>query len=89
MKTITKISGQQLKKDLEATKTKLVNLESKIERKFDLILDNYREYLSENHKQLLVVKSIEDFTIERKLAIIIQTEANYIKVNGNQVEMFN
>lgn len=89
MKTISKISGQQLKKDLEATKTKLVNLESKIERKFDLILDNYRKYLSENHKQLLVVKSIEDFTIERKLSIIIQTEANYIKVNGNQVEMFN
>ncbi len=85
---MTKITGQQLKKDLQATKTKLNNLENKIDKKFDLILDQYRYYLSDSHKQLLIVKSMEDFNIERKLSIIIQTEANYILSTGKQIEIF-
>lgn len=89
MKTITKISGQQLKKDLQATKTKLDNLESKVEKKFDLIISNYQQYLTDEDKMTLVKLSISDLSLEFKLGIIIRTEANYVKVNGNQVEIFS
>ena len=84
-----KVSGQQMKKTLLSTRTKLANLENKIEKKFDLILDNYREYISDSHKQLLMVKSISDMNVDRKLAIIIQAEANYVEATGNQLDIFN
>lgn len=85
---MTKISGQQLKKDLESTRTKLTNLESKVNKKFELILDHYRDYLSDSHRQLLRVKSMSDISLDRKLGIIIQTESNYVEANGNQLNLF-
>lgn len=89
MKTITKISGQEMKKQLTATKTKLDNLEHKIEKKFNLILDDFRQYLLEEDKMTLVKMSSSDLSLEYKLGVIIRTEANYVKINGNQVEIFN
>jgi len=86
---MSKITGQQLKKDLKATETKLDNLEHKIEKRFDLVLSDYRTYISEDHKTLLLHMSISDISMDMKLAIVIQAEANYIKATGNQVEMFN
>lgn len=89
MKTISKISGQQLKKDLETTLLKEKNLTNKIDKKFELIITDYQQYLSEDHKRYLTFTSLYTLEVSRKLEVIIQTEANYIKVNGNQVEMFN
>ena len=81
--------GSDLKKDLQSAKIKLNSLEIKINKRFNLILDDYRDYLSDSHRQILIVKSIEDFNVERKLAIIIQTEANYVEATGNQLDIFN
>jgi hypothetical protein len=89
MKTITKISGQELKKDLEVTLLKEKNLMNKIDKKFELIITNYQQYLSEDHKRYLTFTSLYTLEVSRKLEVIIQTEANYVKVNGDQVEMFN
>jgi len=89
MKTITKISGQQMKKDLEATLLKEKNLTNKIDKKFELIITDYQQYLSEDHKRYLTFTSLYTLEVGRKLEVIIQTEANYIKANGDQVEMFN
>jgi hypothetical protein len=89
MKTITKISGQELKKDLEVTLLKEKNLTNKIDKKFELIITNYQQYLSEDHKRYLSFTSLYTLEVGRKLEVIIQTEANYVKVNGKQKEMFN
>lgn len=89
MKTITKISGQQLKSKLKATLIKEKNLMNKIDKKFELIITSYQQYLSEDHRRYLEFTSLYSLPVERKLEVIIQTEANYVKVNGNQVEMFN
>jgi hypothetical protein len=89
MKTITKISGQELKKDLEVTLLKEKNLTNKIDKKFELIITNYQQYLSEDHKRYLTFTSLYTLEVSRKLEVIIQTEANYVKANGEQKEMFN
>jgi hypothetical protein len=89
MKTITKMSGQEMKKELEATLLKEKNLTSKIDKKFELIITSYQQYLSEDHKRYLEFTSLYTLPVERKLEVIIQTEANYVKANGDQVEMFN
>ena len=86
---ITKLSGQEMKKELEATLLKEKNLTSKIDKKFELIITSYQQYLSEDHKRYLEFTSLYTLPVERKLEVIIQTEANYVKANGDQVEMFN
>jgi hypothetical protein len=84
-----KMSGQELKKDLENTLLKEKHLMNKINKKFDLIISDHQKYLSDDHKRYLVFTSVYTLPVERKLEVIIQTEANYIKINGNQTEMFN
>ena len=84
-----KFTGQKLKKDLEATNTKLDNLEHKIEKKFNLILDDYREYLTDEDTNYLLKIAVSDMSINFKLGIIIRTEDAYVKATGNQKEMFN
>lgn len=84
-----KKTGQQMKKDLESYILKQKNLINKIDKKFDLILTDFAQYLTEDHKAYLQHVSIYDLPVERKLEVIMDTEANYVKVNGNQVEMFN
>lgn len=78
-----------MKKELEATLLKEKNLTSKIDKKFELIITSYQQYLSEDHKRYLEFTSLYTLPVERKLEVIIQTEANYVKANGDQVEMFN
>ena len=78
-----------MKKDLEATLLKEKNLTNKIDKKFELIITDYQQYLSEDHKRYLTFTSLYTLEVGRKLEVIIQTEANYIKANGDQVEMFN
>jgi len=85
-----KISGQQLKKELELTETKLANLTNKIDRKFELIVNDFRLYLSDDHRDFLIkYVSINTLPTYNKLEIIIQTEANYVEATGNQLNMFN
>lgn len=84
-----KKNGQEMKKDLDNYILKQKNLINKIDKKFDLILTDYTEYLTEDHKAYLQHVSIYDLPVERKLEVIMGAEANYIKINGNQVEMFN
>jgi len=86
---MSKITGQKLSKDLKATKIKLDNLEAKIEKKFQLILDNYREYLTDEDTNYLHKIAVSDMSINFKLGIIIRTEDAYVKATGNQAEMFN
>ncbi len=78
-----------MKKELEATLLKEKNLTSKIDKKFELIITNYQQYLSEDHKRYLEFTSLYTLEVSRKLEVIIQTEANYVKANGDQAEMFN
>ncbi len=85
---MSKITGQQLKKDLQATKTKLDNLENKINKKFDLILDHYRNYLTDEDTNYLLKIAVSDMSINFKLGIIIRTEDAYVKGTGNQFEIF-
>ena len=84
-----KITGQQLKKDLEATKRKLSNLTAKLNKKFILILDEYAEFIPEPHKTYLQKTSYLDMNSSERLEVIIVTEAEYVKRTGNQLDIFN
>lgn len=86
---MTKITGQELKKNYLDTRTKLSNFEAKIEKKFQLILDDYREYLTDEDSNYLLKIAISDISINFKLGIIIRTEDVYIKSTGKQFELFN
>lgn len=89
MKTSIKKSGQQLKKELEITLLKEKNLMHQIDKKFELIITSYQEYLSEDHKRYLTFTSLYTLEVGRKLEVMIQTEANYAKATGNQLDFFN
>ena len=85
---MTKITGQKLKDDFNGTATKLANLENKINKKFELIVEEYRNHMSKHHIDYLIYTSIQEMDIEQKLGIIIQTEANYVEATGNQLDIF-
>ena len=86
--TLNKEYGLDLKKKYDKVNREILNLETKINKRFDLIIDKYVEYLSENHSKYLRLSSVHDVTIERKIEIIIQTESNYIKATSKQIELF-
>ena len=85
---MTKITGQKLKDDFNWTTTKLANLENKINKKFELIVEDYWQYISEDHVLMLNTLSISDMNNDRMLDVIIQTEANYVEATGNQLDIF-
>lgn len=85
---MNKITGQELKTNYLITKNKLNNLEYKINKKFELIVEDYRKYISNEHKDFLENTSIYDLEIPIKLEIIIQTESNYIQQTSNQLDLF-
>jgi c-di-GMP-related signal transduction protein len=84
-----KITGQQLKKDIEATERKLKNLQHKAQKKFHLIMDDYQEYIPQQHKDYLTKVSYMDIGLKGRLDIVIATEAEYVKRNSNQGDLFN
>ena len=86
---MTKITGQELKKDLQDTELKLSNLKNKINKKFDLILNEYRRYIPVTYKTFLESTSIYDLEINTKLDVIIATEAEYVKRTSNQCSLFD
>ena len=82
-----KITGQELKKSLEMTLLKEKSLMTKIDKKFELVITDYPQYLSDDHKRYLEFTSLYTLQVERKLEVIIQTEANYVKETGNQLDI--
>lgn len=80
--------GSDLKKKYLRLTTDLNNTKSKIEKRFDLVVDSFSKYMSDEHMEYLRATSISDLDIDRKLEIIIQTEANYAKITSNQMEFF-
>ena len=84
-----KITGQQLKRDILATKQKMNNLTAKVQKKFHLILDDYSEYIPEPYKTFIQNTSTVDIGFNQRLEIVIATEAEYVKRNSNQGDLFN
>lgn len=83
-----KISGQELKNSKLSTETKLNNIYKKIQKKFDLIIDDFRKYITDEDKKYIENNSIHSLSIDDKLKIIINTENNYINLTSNQLEIF-
>lgn len=83
-----KYTGQILRRDLDLTQIKLNNIIYKIDKKFDLVINDYSKYISDDHKSYIKNSSIYDLNISKKLDIIIQAEDNYIKLNGKQIDIF-
>jgi len=81
--------GQDLKADLEQAEKKLRNIETNIQKRFDLIISDYRQYISEDQKKYLISFGSSDLTLQKKLDFIIEVEDRYIKENGNQLDLFN
>lgn len=84
-----KITGQKLKKDILATKTKLHNLQDKANKRFHLIMNDYPQYIPEPQKTFLQENSYLDLDYSIRLDIVIATEAEYVKQTGNQLDFFN
>ena len=83
-----KITGQELKKELENAEIKLSNLNNKINKKFQLIIEEYSKFIPALYLNYLDKNSIYDLDSKAKLDIIIQTEDNYVKQTGNQISLF-
>jgi len=81
--------GQDLKSDYNVAERKLNNISNNIMKRFDLIISDYREYISEEQKRYLMICGSSDFTLQEKLKFIIEVEDRYIKENGNQLDLFN
>ena len=80
--------GQDLKKILNKHRTALKIVENDINKRFDLILEEYRNYLTEEDKQFIINTSKGDIDIDQKVEIIIRTDANYVSLTSNQGNLF-
>ena len=80
--------GQDLLKKYKSAKTALANAESKINKRFDLIMSDYQNYITEDDKNYLNFVSLSELDLNKKCEIIMRTEAEYVKVNSNQGELF-
>lgn len=81
--------AQDLNKKRDKLITDLENTEETIKKRFNMILSDYSSYMSDDHKMFCINSSVHDLPINRMLEIMIQTEANYVKTNGNQLDIFN
>ena len=84
-----KLYAQDLKKKREDLKRELENVEAQIVKRFQLVIDEYSSYMSPEHKTYCINNSLHDISYSKMLDITIQTEDNYIKVNNNQLTIFN
>lgn len=80
--------GQDLKKKHQNYTIKLNNVTNQIHKRFELIIDNYQKFISEDDKKLIMMMGASSLSIETKIEIIINTEDNYIKKSGNQLDLF-
>ena len=79
--------GQNLKKSYLDALNNLNNVKSKIDKKFNLMLNKHSNYISDEHKNLITNNN--NMSIERKLDIIIKAEDNYNKKHSIQIDMFD
>lgn len=77
--------GTDLKRNYKTAQTKLKNAESAIEKRFELIVNEYIQYLTDDDKKLLLHNSIHDLSLDQKVSIIINTEDKYNQVNSKQL----
>lgn len=89
IKIMSKQYGQDLKNNLETAKRALNNATVKINKRFDMILDEYGKYICDDDKNYMINNSVHDLSLEQKCGIIIRTEAEYVRQNSNQGELFN
>lgn len=80
--------GQDLKKDFFKTQKKLENLTDKIEKRFELIICDYQKFITESDKKRIMLMGASHLSIEAKMDIIINTEDNYVKESGTQLNLF-
>ena len=79
-----KAYGQDLKTAHKRAINVVNNIEHKINKRYELIVNNYSQYISEDYKRIMST----DMTLDQKLNIIINAEDNYIKQNTNQLDFF-
>lgn len=84
MNLTDKAYGQDLKAAHKRAINVVNNLEHKINKRYELIVNNYSQYISQDHKRIMST----DMTLDQKLNIIINAEDNYIKQNTNQLDLF-
>jgi hypothetical protein len=80
-----KLYGQDLKKQFIKANDHLVNLNIKIDKRFDMIVNDFPQYIDEAHKKIMSTGLDKN----QKLEIIIKAEDNYIKETSNQTNLFN
>lgn len=80
--------GQDLKRDYERTEQKLNNLTDKINKRFQMIINDYQKYITESDKKVIMMNGANSLSIDSKCKIIMNTEENYVKENGTQLNLF-
>lgn len=79
--------GQNIKKKRNKIITELSNIDRKIQKKFDLIMDDYSDYVSEKNK--LYYKERGYILSEAEmLNIIIEAEKKYVEQHSKQLDFF-
>lgn len=84
MKDAIKLYGQDLKKGYHKTNNLLKKLENQINKRYDLIITKFPQYIDDTHKRIMS----SNMSVDQKLEIIIKAEDNYVKANTNQIELF-
>ena len=81
--------GKDLQKRYLDAQKNLTSAEIAIKKKFNLILDQFREHLTDQDKDWLIKNGkLSNITYEKMLEVIINTEANYVSKKGTQTELF-
>jgi 5-methylcytosine-specific restriction endonuclease McrBC GTP-binding regulatory subunit McrB len=81
-----KRSGQEFLKDYNSAKQKLTNVETKINKRYIEIRENYRRYLTK--ETLGILAAHPNLSTKDKCAVIMEAEAEYHRRNSNQGELF-
>ena len=84
-----KVYGTNLKSSLEKNRREYQNLENKIEKRYNLVIDKYSKYFTNEVKNLISHLGRRDMTIDKKIDIIIRVEEEYVRMNSNQLNMFS
>ena len=79
--------GQNIKKKRNKIITELSNIDRKIEKRFDLIINNYSFYVSEKNK-LYYKERGYILSIPEMLDIIIEAEKKYVEQHSKQLDFF-
>ena len=79
--------GQNLKEKRNKLITQLSNLNRKIQKRFDLIMDDYSDYVSEKSKSYYKKRGYILCEAEM-LDIIIEAEKKYVEQHSKQLDFF-